>query len=100
MTWHETQMQKPPNPGRILKRYTTKFDAKRMAREAEKEGRSLEIYAVHPHIDDRVRDGHSETRFDVFEVAHGGVRWIVPGNFYDWPWGGRLEHLGSPWASL
>lgn len=95
--WKPSGMKVRPNPGKIVATYVRIFEAKRYARKFEKEGRSLEIGSVRPHIDDRIREGITEARYDLWEVDHGGVRWSEPPNFHDWPWGGHLEHRGTPW---
>ena len=77
--------------------YVKAFEAKRLEREAKEADRCLEVYSVRPHIEDRLR-GDGETRYDVWEVDEGGIRWIEPANFYDWPYGGVLEHRNTPWA--
>lgn len=95
--WREPKMAVTPNPGKIVATYVGNFEARRQAREFEKQGKSLEVWSVRPHLEDIIRDGHSNTRYDLYEVEHGGVRWYEPPNFNDWPWGGPLEHRGTPW---
>lgn len=96
--WREPKMAVPPNPGKIVATYVGHFEARRYAKKFSEEGRNLEIWSVRPHLDDIIRDGHRNTRYDLFEVECGGVQWLEPPNFYDWPWGGHIEHQGTPWS--
>ena len=97
--WSAPKPSKPIASARLLGRYVGYFEAKRLERAAVQGGKGLEIYSVRPHTDDVIRDGSRDARYDVWEVEGGGIRWIEPSNFYDWPNGSHTEHRNAPWTA-